>query len=183
MSESQSPGLLHAQELPLGPRAALFASPGQIRRQAQSSLHVVRTTHVPLAPHRLQQATESRESFPAAPLDVLDAALALLPGGMLWTHLITMSLVKAHPAVGRPDALRGCRKWGARSNIRHLGEQMSTTGLHIHEFSRGHPRTAQSATSASASSARSRASSSSSDNSVTWAITSSPSSFLASARS
>ncbi len=60
------------------------------------------------------QATVRRESFPQPPLMSWTGPWRPVPEGMLWTHLITMSLVKAHPAVGRPDALRGHWKAGCK---------------------------------------------------------------------
>ena len=110
------------------PVPRVVACPGAPTRSARRAVHVpganpgtsavisaCRQNHT-RTPRASPAAASNRiaREFPAAPLDVMDAALALPPGGMLWTHLITMSLVKAHPAVGRPDALRGLSKVGCK---------------------------------------------------------------------
>ena len=93
-------------------------SPDRVEGQAQSSLHVVRTTHVPPAPVRLRkQPVVARVSRSPPDVDGNRRRRRLphdwaargcgLPGGCCGRISITMSLVKAHPEVGRPAPKRG----------------------------------------------------------------------------
>ncbi len=88
--------------LALGAVAALRAS-----REPAQSRHVVRTTHVPLAPQRPQQAAVSRESFPQPPFDVVDSALATDSRGDAVDASHHYVPCQGASAVSRPDALRG----------------------------------------------------------------------------
>lgn len=75
---------------------------------AQSSLHVVRTTHVPPAPVRLRkQPVVARVSRSPPDVDGIRRCRRF-PGGCCGRISITMSLVKAHPEVGRPTSGWDC---------------------------------------------------------------------------
>ena len=101
------PGSLHAPELPIVPRAALFQPRGS-RGPAQSSL-ACRQNHTRTSRARpAAQATSRRESFPQPPDVDGIRRCRRLPGGCCGRISITMSLVKAHPEVGRPTSGWDC---------------------------------------------------------------------------
>lgn len=101
-------------EAPVRAARRAVPAPDRVEGQAQSSLHVVRTTHVPPAPVRLRkQPVVARVSRSPPDVDGIRRHRRF-PGGCCGRISITMSLVKAHPEVGRPTSERGLLNKGCK---------------------------------------------------------------------
>jgi len=101
-------------EAPVRAARRAVPAPDRAEGQAQSSLHVVRTTHVPPAPVRLRkQPVVARVSRSPPDVDGIRRHRRF-PGGCCGRISITMSLVKAHPEVGRPTSERGLLNKGCK---------------------------------------------------------------------
>ena len=101
-------------EAPVRAARRAVPAPDRVEGQAQSSLHVVRTTHVPPAPVRLRtQPVVARVSRSPPDVDGIRRHRRF-PGGCCGRISITMSLVKAHPEVGRPASERGLLNKGCK---------------------------------------------------------------------
>ena len=95
--EAPDPAARHA--VPVSDRSPR-CNQGSRRRPAQSSLHVVRTTHVPPALVRpRKRPAVARVSRSPPDVDGIRRRRRL-PGGCCGRISITISLVKAHPQVG-----------------------------------------------------------------------------------